>query len=89
MKQRTAWEMYNLLTEQHIVVSVFVKESDGATEITSIIERCGKYSLDDYELVETVINPYSDAECMLATMYVKERRYYNICGRKSRKENKA
>ena len=70
MSKRTAWEMYNLLKEQKMEVSVFVNEIDGATEITSRVERCGKYSLDDYNLATTVINPYSDADCILATIYV-------------------
>ena len=73
MNKRTAWEMYNLLSERHMVVSVFVIDTDGATEITSVVERCGKYSLDEYELAETVVNPYSDERCLLVTMYVNRK----------------
>lgn len=59
MKELTAWEMYSQLTAKEFMVSVMVNEEDGATEITSSVERCGKYSLAHHRVDRAVVNPYN------------------------------
>lgn len=69
MERLTAWEMYSQLTAKGFVVSVMVNEEDGATEITSSVEKHGKYALSHHEVDRAEVNPYNSD---LITLYVDE-----------------
>ncbi len=69
MERLSAWEMYQQLTAKDFIVSVMVNEEDGATEITSTVERCGKYSLTHYSVDRAEVNPYT-VSCI--SLYVDE-----------------